>query len=78
MFYYCESCDTEIKGKRGDEFDEEENPAPEIKCPECGALMDYDYSDYSSNEDFNEDMEEYMFPEGRDDGFDIDDFFGQD
>jgi len=34
--------------------------------------------DYESYEDFVEDMEEMMFPEGRGDGFDIDDFFGLD
>lgn len=40
-------------------------------------MEDKDYPDgYSSREEFEEDMEDMMFPEGRDDGFDVDDFFG--
>lgn len=38
----------------------------------------FESEDYESYEDFVEDMEDMMFPEGRDDGFDVDDFCGDD
>lgn len=34
--------------------------------------------DYDSWEEFEEDMEDMMFPNGRDDGFDVNDFWGED
>ena len=37
---------------------------------------DYYPDEYSSREELEEDIENMMFPEGRDDGFDIDDFCG--
>ena len=80
MYYICDNpdCEHEQYLPEYDEFDEEDNPAPEKKCEECGADTTFDYGAYESSSELKADMEDMMFPEGRDDGFNVDKHFGLD
>jgi DNA-directed RNA polymerase subunit RPC12/RpoP len=72
MYYKCNNEECGFQEKTEDEEQKKTN------CPECNGLLFYDSGPYGSEEEYEEDMEEMMFPEGRDDGFDVEDMFDSD
>jgi len=80
MYHICEACGKEIPytAEEQELCYENEDDVSSIPCPECKTPMENDNSPYLSRKEYLEDMDEYMYPNGHDDGEDLDKMFGGD